>query len=219
MGTPLTGARIKDTYDGLLKTDDNQPLNASTVKRLNDGLGNPSPIYLSQDAVEIDNGSLKIGGTLLDGTDAAGTSGQLLSSTATGVEWVSGGGLTVIESVTHHNFNVGSSPSDVYLPINTTAETTSRSMENYIIPIYNGSVARVIIMTSNSAIGNRFFMYNGTTLIGNTATFSTTANTASVLTLDVSTFSLGDRINFRLTSDNTVGDVQFSILWNYTRPV
>jgi len=219
MGTTLTGTRIKDTYDGLIKIDDNQPLNASTVKRLNDGLGNSCPIYLSQDAVEIDNGSLKIGGALLDGTDAAGTSGQLLSSTATGVEWVSGGGLTVIESVTHHNFNVASSPSDVYLPINTTAETTSRSMENYIIPIYNGSVARVIIMTSNSATGNRFFMYNGTTLIGNTSTFSTTANTASVLTLDVSTFSLGDRINFRLTSDNTIGDVQFSILWNYTRPV
>ena len=219
MGTTLTGTRIRDTYDGLIKIDDNQPLNASVVKRLNDGLGNPCPIYLSQDAVEIDNGSLKVGGTLLDGSDAAGSSGQLLSSTGTGVSWVSGGGLTVIESVTHHNFNVGSSPSDVYVPINTTSETTSRSMENYIIPIYNGEVARVIIMTSNTTTGNRFFMYNGTTLIGNTSTFATTANTASVLTLDASTFSLGDRINFRLTSDDTVGDVQLSVLWEYTRPV
>jgi hypothetical protein len=219
MGTTLTGTRIRDTYDGLIKIDDNQPLNASVVKRLNDGLGNPCPIYLSQDAVEIDNGSLKVGGTLLDGSDAAGSSGQLLSSTGTGVSWVSGGGLTVIESVTHHNFNVGSSPSDVYVPINTTSETTSRSMENYIIPIYNGEVARVIIMTSNTTTGNRFFMYNGTTLIGNTSTFATTADTASVLTLDASTFSLGDRINFRLTSDNTVGDVQLSVLWEYTRPV
>lgn len=219
MGTTLTGTRIRDTYDGLIKIDDNQPLNASVVKRLNDGLGNPCPIYLSQDAVEIDNGSLKVGGTLLDGSDAAGSSGQLLSSTGTGVSWVSGGGLTVIESVTHHNFNVGSSPSDVYVPINTTSETTSRSMENYIIPIYNGEVARVIIMTSNTTTGNRFFMYNGTTLIGNTSTFATTANTASVLTLSASTFSLGDRINFRLTSDNTVGDVQLSVLWEYTRPV
>ena len=219
MGTTLTGTRIRDTYDGLIKIDDNQPLNASVVKRLNDGLGNPCPIYLSQDAVEIDNGSLKVGGTLLDGSDAAGSSGQLLSSTGTGVSWVSGGGLTVIESVTHHNFNVGSSPSDIYVPINTTSETTSRSMENYIIPIYNGEVARVIIMTSNTTTGNRFFMYNGTTLIGNTSTFATTANTASVLTLSASTFSLGDRINFRLTSDDTVGDVQLSVLWEYTRPV
>ena len=137
MGTTLTGTRIRDTYDGLIKIDDNQPLNASVVKRLNDGLGNPCPIYLSQDAVEIDNGSFKVGGTLLDGSDAAGSSGQLLSSTGTGVEWVSGGGLTSIESVTHHNFTVGVNP-DVYVPINTTSETLSRSMENYIIPIYNG---------------------------------------------------------------------------------
>lgn len=219
MGTTLTGTRIRDTYDGLIKIDDNQPLNASVVKRLNDGLGNPCPIYLSQDAVEIDNGSFKVGGTLLDGSDAAGSSGQLLSSTGTGVSWVSGGGLTVIEDVTHHNFNVASSPSDIYVPINTTAETTSRSLENYIIPIYNGNVTRIVIMTSNTTVGNRLFMYNGTTAIGNSGTFSTTANTASVLTLDVSAFSLGDRINFRLTSDNTVGDVQISILWEYTRPV
>jgi hypothetical protein len=219
MGTTLTGTRIKDTYDGLIKIDDNQPLNASTVKRLNDGLGNPCPIYLSQDAVEIDNGSLKIGGALLDGTDAAGTSGQLLSSTATGVQWISGGGLASIESVTHHNFNNTDDPADVYVPINTTAETSSRSMENYIIPIYNGSVARVVLMTSNSVTGCRFFMYNGTTEIGSVATFSTTANTASVLSLSASSFSLGDRINFRLTSEDPLGDVQISILWNYTRPV
>jgi hypothetical protein len=219
MGTTLTGTRIKDTYDGLIKIDDNQPLNASTVKRLNDGLGNPCPIYLSQDAVEIDNGSLKIGGALLDGTDAAGTSGQLLSSTATGVQWISGGGLASIESVTHHNFNNTDDPADVYVPINTTAETSSRSMENYIIPIYNGSVARVVLMTSNSVTGCRFFMYNGTTEIGNASTFSTTANTASVVSLSASSFSQGDRINFRLTAEDPVGDVQISILWNYTRPV
>lgn len=219
MGTPLTGARIKDTYDGLIKTDDNQPLNASTVKRLNDGLGNPSPIYLSQDAVEIDNGSLKIGGALLDGTDAAGTSGQLLSSTATGVQWISGGGLASIESVTHHNFNNTDDPADLFIPINTTAETTSRSMENYIIPIYNGSVARILLMTSNSTTGCRFYMYNGTTEIDNSGTFSTTANTATSVSLSTSSFSLGDRINFRLSCEDPLGDVQISILWEYTRPV
>ena len=219
MGTTLTGTRIRDTYDGLIKIDDNQPLNASVVKRLNDGLGNPCPIYLSQDAVEIDNGSFKIGGELVDGTDSSGTSGQLLSSTATGVQWINGGGLASIESVTHHNFNVPDTAIvDVYVPINTTSETSSRSMENYIIPIYNGSVARVVLMTSNSATGCRFYMYNGTTEVGNASTFSTTANTASVVSLNSVGFSQGDRINFRLTAEDPVGDVQISILWQYTRP-
>ena len=40
MGTTLTGKRIKDTYDGLIKVTDNEPLSTSAVKRLNDGLGN-----------------------------------------------------------------------------------------------------------------------------------------------------------------------------------
>lgn len=220
MGTTLTGKRIKDTYDGLIKTTDNQPLNSSTVKRLNDGVGNPCPIYLSQTSVEIDNGSFKVGGTLLDGGGSAGTSGQILSSTGTGVDWISGGGISNIESVTHHNFTVGVNP-DVYVPINTTAETLSRSMENYIIPIYNGQVARIVMMTSASTTGNTFSMYNGTTLIGGTASkFATTANTAVIVTLSASTFSLGDRINFNYQCDSTSGhDMQISILWEYTRPV
>ena len=219
MGITLTGKRIKDTYDGLIKTTDNKPLNSSKTSRLNDGVGNPCPIYLSQTSVEINNGTLGIMGGLLDGGGSAGTSGQILSSTGTGVDWISGGGISYIESVTHHNFNIGSSPSDIYVPINTTVETTSRNVENFILPIYSGQIGRILISTSNTTTGNRLFMYNGATLIGNTATFATTANTPTSLSLDVSTFNVGNRINFRLTSDTTIGDVQLSILWQYTRPV
>lgn len=220
MGTTLTGKRIKDTYDGLIKTTDNKPLNSSKTSRLNDGVGNPCPIYLSQTSVEINNGTLGIGGGLLDGGGSAGTSGQILSSTGTGVDWISGGGLASIESVTHHNFNNTDDPADLFIPINTTAETTSRSMQNYIIPIYNGSVARILMMTSNTVTGCRFWMYNGTVaIIGTTSTFSITANTATSVSLSTSSFSLGDRINFRLSAEDPLGDVQISILWEYTRPV
>jgi hypothetical protein len=41
----LTGTKIKDTYDGLLKTTDNGGLGA-TEKEITDGLGNGSGIYL-----------------------------------------------------------------------------------------------------------------------------------------------------------------------------
>lgn len=220
MGTTLTGKRIKDTYDGLIKTTDNQPLNSSTVKRLNDGVGNPCPIYLSQTSVEINAGTFKVGGRLLDGGGSAGTSGQILSSTGTGVDWISGSGISNIESVTHHNFTVGVNP-DVYVPINTTNETLSRSMENYIIPIYNGQVARIVIMPSASSTGNSLSMYNGTTLIGYTLSkFSLTANTAYIVTLSATGFNYGDKINFRYACDSTSGhDMQISILWQYTRPI
>lgn len=42
MGT-LTGKQIDQTYDGLIKTDDEQPISA-TPKRLQDGLGNDLPV-------------------------------------------------------------------------------------------------------------------------------------------------------------------------------
>lgn len=42
----LTNLKIKDTYDGLLKTSDNQPI-GGTLKTLQDGLGNDLPIQVS----------------------------------------------------------------------------------------------------------------------------------------------------------------------------
>lgn len=59
MGTALTGLKIKDTYDGVLKTTDNLPITGS-LKRVNDGLGNPCPLYLSSAAVAVDNGSFSV---------------------------------------------------------------------------------------------------------------------------------------------------------------
>lgn len=57
MGTTLTGKSINDTYDGLLKTTDNQPL-TSQLKEITDGLGNDSGVFMDQ------NGNLKAEGIL-----------------------------------------------------------------------------------------------------------------------------------------------------------
>jgi len=46
MGTSLTGKNISTTYLGLLKTTDNAVI-GSTAKRLTDGSGTDSPLYLS----------------------------------------------------------------------------------------------------------------------------------------------------------------------------
>jgi hypothetical protein len=42
----LTGKKIKNTYDALLKIDDNDSV-TSTAKQITDGLGNTTPLYLS----------------------------------------------------------------------------------------------------------------------------------------------------------------------------
>lgn len=57
MGTSLSSARISETFDGLLKTTDNQPLTGS-LKEITDGLGNDSGVHMDQ------NGNLKAEGTL-----------------------------------------------------------------------------------------------------------------------------------------------------------
>lgn len=59
MGTTLTGKQIQATYDGLLKTTDNAAIDG-TLKRINDGLGNPCPLYLSATEVAIDSGSFVV---------------------------------------------------------------------------------------------------------------------------------------------------------------
>ena len=46
MGTTLTGKNISTTYLGLLKTTDNAVI-GSTAKRLTDGSGTDSPLFLS----------------------------------------------------------------------------------------------------------------------------------------------------------------------------
>jgi hypothetical protein len=81
----LTGQTIASTYDALLKISDNGPIN-STLKQITDGLGNNSALFLSANAVSI-SGSIRLTGTLLDQNNEAGTAGQFLVSSGTGVDW------------------------------------------------------------------------------------------------------------------------------------
>ena len=46
MGVTLTGKVIKDTYDGILKFEDNQAL-SSSLRRITDGLGNDTSMKIS----------------------------------------------------------------------------------------------------------------------------------------------------------------------------
>jgi hypothetical protein len=66
MGTTLTGTKPKDTYDSLIKVEDNGPI-SGTAKYLSDGLGNNLPIAVSTSNVGIGTsaptGKLEVAGT------------------------------------------------------------------------------------------------------------------------------------------------------------
>ena len=218
MGTTLTGKRIKDTYDGLIKVTDNEPLSASTVKRLNDGLGNPCPLYVSQTSIEVDYGTFKIGKALLDGDGDAGTNGQILSSTGSGVNWINNASLTTFYDISKHGFNINAA-GEYYIGFTGGALITP-NYSSYIIPIYNGTLQSLILLPSATTIGNRLFFYNGATLIGTVATFSFTANTPVVKTFATNSFSAGDKLSVRLYTDSaTSNDIQVSMSWNYSTPI
>lgn len=83
----LTGQTVSSTYDGLLKTEDNDILGANS-KKITDGLGNETGLSLNTDGdVEI-SGDLKVDGAVIDSNGVSGTSGQILSSTGVGTDWV-----------------------------------------------------------------------------------------------------------------------------------
>ena len=210
MGTTLTGQRIKDSYAGIVKTEDDAAFTASTPTALSDGYGNVCPISVAQDSVEINGGSLKIGDELLDGTGSVGSDGNVLVSTGTGVEWQ----IPYAYNVTHHNFEI-TALTDRYIPINSITGTASLDIQNVIIPPYSGDVVKVIIKAENSVDTNGFYMYNGVTEIGNNTDFNLVANAAKVVALTSGTFVVGNSINFKLASGGNLGNVQISIVWKY----
>ena len=77
MGTTLTGKRVQNTYDSLLKITDNDNL-TGVPKRITSGLGTDSPIYISTDKIGIGmsptvqfqtSGDAEIGNDLVVGGD------------------------------------------------------------------------------------------------------------------------------------------------------
>ena len=96
MGTALTGNTISSSYLGLIKTTDSAAISGS-AKVLTDGAGNDSPLYLSTSRLGIGitptstlhvSGDFTLTGAFKDTSGDTGTSGQILSSTATGTNWI-----------------------------------------------------------------------------------------------------------------------------------
>ena len=84
----LTNTKIKDTYDGLLKTTDNEALDVSGVTLIEDGLGNASALSVGRSGNGVSVSGLldvsgEVQGTSLDINGAADISGNLAVDTNT----------------------------------------------------------------------------------------------------------------------------------------
>jgi len=84
----LTNTKIKDTYDGLLKTTNNEAIGASGVTLIEDGLGNASALSVGRSGNGVSVSGLldvtgEVQGTSLDINGAADISGNLAVDTNT----------------------------------------------------------------------------------------------------------------------------------------
>lgn len=94
MGITLQGKQINQTYDGLIKTSDNEPL--TSEKQLNDGLGNNIPLYVSQSGIRFTG--------IVNYT----------SQTAVGAPWALSSALTTLEGeVDTNTSNISTNTSDI----------------------------------------------------------------------------------------------------------
>ena len=91
----LTGQTVSSTYDGLLKTEDNDILGVGP-KQITDGLGNGTGMTLSTTGDVGISGDLTLDGALIDSNGVSGSSGQILASTGVGTDWID---LTEISGV------------------------------------------------------------------------------------------------------------------------
>ena len=94
----LTGQTVSSTYDGLLKTTDNDVLNAG-AKEITDGLGNGTGMTLSTTGNVGISGNLTVDGAFKDSSGNGGTIGQVLVSTSIGTNWVDSLEVNAVDSI------------------------------------------------------------------------------------------------------------------------
>ena len=156
----LANQSISSTYDGLVKTSSDQPVPASGVQLLEDGVGNTLALSVGR----ANNGAtvtgtltaadLSVTGTILDSGSDAGTSGQLLSSTGTGTNWIDApsGGYTV--SVISTNTNAANDTLYVMTSSVTLTLPASPSVDDKIaVSNMSGTTTPVIARNGNNIAG------------------------------------------------------------------
>lgn len=203
MGT-LTGKQIDNTYDGLIKTDDEQPINA-TPKRLQDGLGNDLPVKVGTAGMVYDGAQDFTSATVtgITGTDTTYTLGVDESTPDGVITLQASDGSPIQEVVLQANGNIS---------MNTTvaSNTLDVTVAPYEIATQQDGADAVEIQL-NSTHGDS----NITLDAGTNITLTQTGNNILIdaagggtdTTYDFGAAGAGGNINLALTGSDATNDV------------
>jgi hypothetical protein len=193
----LTGQAIKDTYQSLLKVDDNGQI-TNIAKNITDGLGGSSGLYLTSTGVVI-SGSLRISGSLI--SDLQGTASYAQNSNIANLAYTasSADDFVVRGSMTASSLLVQGQITAEIISVNIISSSIVYSSGSNIFgnnlsdtQTFTGSVNITGSLSVDAVISASSFLGDGSQLTGISAAGSKnwlTSTTLTVLSSDTATFS------------------------------
>lgn len=218
----LTGQTISSTYDGLLKTSDNDVIGA-TAKEITDGLGNGTGVALDDAGNVTIQGDFNALGAIKDSLGNVGLAGQVLQSTATGTLWVDAATAGVDSVIAGTGISVDTSTGDVTVtnsaPDQTvsltdgTGITTSGTYPNFTITnsepnaTHTGDVTGATVLTiandviTYAKLGTEFTTTDAQGSVSGTATLDFRSNQVFTATMTADTSFSFSNADIGMTKD------------------
>ncbi len=220
MGITLTGKKIKETYEGLLKLSDNNPIEIS-YKKVTDGYGNETALGLSVDGVTCDKvystqtiaeidaelDTIVPNKKWVEANNAAATSFVALSDTfsnmssrAHGNLKVNSAGTSIIAVYSHYDFACGDETSDLTVG-NATNIEFPYPMESFWYSAFTVTTAPTGSPIVIDLLKNGVSVYNGanrpTIDVGTTSTINSSVSTS--FTGETFDIAQGDVLSVNIT--------------------
>lgn len=204
MGVTLTGKAIKNTYEGLLKLTDNEPINAS-MKKVTDGFGNDTGLALSSTGVLADalyntqttaqitadaSDAVVPNRAWVQANNAAATSFVALTDTFSTLSSrkyanlkVNSAGTAIIAAYSHYDFACGDETSDLTVG-NATNIEFPYVMESFWYSAFTVTTAPTGTPIVIDLLKNGVSVYNGanrpTIDVGTTSTINGSVSTSFI---------------------------------------
>lgn len=221
MGVTLTGKAIKNTYEGLLKLTDNEPINAS-MKKVTDGFGNDTGLALSSTGVLADalyntqttaqitadaSDAVVPNRAWVQANNAAATSFVALTDTFSTLSSrkyanlkVNSAGTAIIAAYSHYDFACGDETSDLTVG-NATNIEFPYVMESFWYSAFTVTTAPTGTPIVIDLLKNGVSVYNGanrpTIDVGTTSTINGSVSTSFIG--DAFDIAQGDVLSVNIT--------------------